>query len=184
MPTQVFFPAPDGRKVYAKIRVSDGAILSRQAHWPAFPDDSPIAGDDGSTKYLPVQEDAEPAEYDSDLFAIDVTEVATPTIFHVKRALVRRSKDELKVRAKNYESLHRAGWVDPTELSALAVIGLAIVLKYAKGVTPTPEEAVSIDRIVATAAPLEANKVRLAEINTQIDADQDPDLKAGWAKKP
>lgn len=184
MPTQVFFPPPDSRKVYAKIRVADGAILSRLSHWPAFPDDAPISGDDGTTKYLPVQQDDEPAEYDSDLFAVNVTEEATPEIFHIKRRLVRRPKEEIKVRAKNYEALHRSEWVPPTELSALSVIGLAIVFKYAKGITPTPEEAAKIDQIVSVAPALEANFVRLAEIEAQVDSDQDPDLKTGWLKKP
>lgn len=184
MPTQVFFPPPDGRKVYAKIRVADGAILSRASHWPAFPDDAPIAGDDGTTKYLPVQEDDEPIEYDSDLFAVDVAEEATPTIFHIKRTLVRRSKDEIKARAKNYEAIHRSEWVPPPDLSALSVIGLAIVLKYARGLNPTPDEAARIDQIISVAPQLEANLIRLQEIHTQVDADQDPDLKTGWQKKP
>lgn len=184
MPTQQFFPAPDGRKIYAKIRVADGAILSRLAHWPAFPDDAPIVGDDGTTQYLPVQHDDDPVEYDSDLFSLQTTEVVGPTIFHLKKELIKRSKDELKTRAKNYEALHRTEWVPPTDLSALTIIGLAIVLKYAKGITPTPEEAIYVDAIVAAAAPLEANNTHLAQINAQIDADQEPDLKTGWQKKP
>lgn len=183
MPTQKRFPLPDGRKVYAKIRVLDGAILSRAAHWPNIEDDAPILGDDGSTKYLPVMEDAEPVEYDSDLFFVTSTEEATADAFLMKRELTKRSKEELKVRAKNYEALHRSEFVPAQEVSGLSIIGLAILLKYAKNVTPTPEEEGYINSIVETAAKLQANNAVLAQINEQIEAGQEPDLKTPWEKK-
>ncbi len=91
---------------------------------------------------------------------------------------------ELKVRAKNYEAFHRSQHVPAQDLSALAVIGLAIVLKHAKNITPTPEEETYIEEIVATSAILQTNNAILTGINVQLEAGETPDMKLPWVKKP
>lgn len=182
MATQQFFPSPDSRKVYAKIRVADNAILSRAAHWPAFPDDTPIIGDDGTIIYLPYLVDDDPQEYDSDLFSVQTSEVISASAFTVTKTLIKRPLSELKTRAANYEALYRSQIISPQELSALAVIGMAIIFKTAKNLNTTPDEDAYVQDIITAANKLTANNARLAEVNDQADKGQTPDLKAGWLK--
>lgn len=178
---QKFFT--DGRKVYAKIRVEDDAILSRAAHWPAETDDAPLVGDDGSIRYLPVFEDEDDKEIDSDLFTLSISENVEASRFHIQRSIIRRDKSELKERVDNYESMHRSALVPPEQLSALSIIGLAIVLKKSKNLSLTPAESTYIDEIAAMSSKLVANNARGAEIKAQIEAGQDPDIKTGWTTK-
>lgn len=172
----------NGRNVYAKIRVEDNAILSRSAQWPTLIDDEPIVGDDGSIKYLPVFEDEDDTEIDSDLFVTEIAELVAPDEFYVKRSIKKRNKEELKQRAENYEATHRADLIPQEQVSQLALIGIAILLKKTKNLNLSTKETNYIDAIVATASKLEANNARLAELKAQIEANQDPDLKAGWVK--
>jgi hypothetical protein len=171
-----------GRKVYARIRVADGAILSRNSPWPTSVDDEPIVGDTGETLYLPIQDEADQV-VDSDLFFVQNTEEIQASRVLNRKAAVRRSPDEIKERARNAEAFHRSELTPDEQLSSLCIEGLAAIYKQLKGLTLSPAENAMKEAITAKAAQFAANKARLAEIETQINAGQDPDLKAGWQKK-
>ena len=85
------------RKAYAKIEVATGKVLKERVLWPAFPDDTPIAGDDGTIKFVPMFEDVADEQIDRDNF-LQKTIVPTgePALaageFYIRRPVEKRSE--------------------------------------------------------------------------------------------
>jgi hypothetical protein len=185
MPTQKLFTSgPNiGRKVYAKIRVADQAVLSLNAPWPTSTDDEPIVGDDGSIKFLPIEEDANDTVYDSDRYFVETSNLIEPTRYYVKRSIVERPAEELKLRALNYAKANDNTLVPIADIGHPLAISVAALARKSMGLTLTDIEEAALAEVAEKASGLVANKARLEEVEKAIDESKNFDMKAGWSKK-
>ncbi len=183
-PVQQFFA--NGRKKYAKFRVSDSKLIGSPVNWPNSTDDEPVAGDDGTFKYLPVKEDAADAVYDSERFFVEHASVPSGdistegTFFHIKHELTERSPEELKLRVENRAKLNDTTLVPMSDIGRPVVLAIAALARKLDGLSVTPTEQEALDTVVGNGAALKVNQDRVKELHDDIDAGRDFDISAGW----
>lgn len=171
-----------GRKSYNKLRVSDSVILARNVLYPTTTDDGPIAGDDGTVKFLAIDENAA-GEYDNRFFSLVTTEgpeegwkTAEHPRYIITHTPTKRPVDEIKANATNEQTIANAAIVPPAQVNVdLVTIGAAL-LRNSKGLTLTDSEQAALDRVAKQAAVVAENAVKLEEIHAQIDEGQEPNL--------
>jgi len=179
-----------GRKLYNKLRVSDGVILARNVTYPTTTDDGPIAGDDGTVKFLAINEGAPQVagtDYDARFFSVVTTEgpeegwkTAEHPSYIITHTPTKRPLEEIKANASNEATLANAKVFPPSEVSVDLAIVVAAINRDAKGLTLTDDEQAAVERNAKRAAAFAANSVKLEEIHAQIDDGQEPDLTAGY----
>lgn len=176
-----------GRKLYNKLRVSDAVILARNVLYPTTTDDGPIAGDDGTIKFLAIDEGPANTDADPRFYSIVTTEGPQPDwktadhpLYTITHTPTKRPVDEIKTNATNEATIANAAIVPPsTATTDLVTVGAAL-LRNITGLTLTTDEQAALARVAAQAAAVASNATRLTEIHAQIDDGHEPDLTAGY----
>ncbi len=179
-----------GRKLYNKLRTVDGVILARNVLYPNITDDSPIAGDDGSVKFLAIDEDPVPipgTDYDERYFLITSTEGPVDgwktdqhPIYRIVKTPTKRPVDEIKAQASNQEVFIRNLLAPPASVNGDIAIIVTALARQTKGIQLTDAEQQALDRQTKLSAVFLANKANLDTIHTAIEAGHEPDLTAGY----
>jgi hypothetical protein len=172
-----------GRKLYNKILTATGVVLARNVLYPNAVDDSPIIGDDGTVKYLAIDEQTV-GDFDGEFYRSVTTEGPNQdgTAWEIVQSVEKRTPEEIKLAAQNREAFERSKKVPQQELSRLTVICLAAVLRQAKNLTLTEDEQAALDKLVVIAGAVTKDQANLQTKLDAIDAGQEPDLSAGWEK--
>lgn len=189
MPTKYNSAVPP-RKLYNKLRVSDGAILARNVTYPNIIDDAPISGDDGTVKFLSINEDPLPVpttEYDARYFFILSTEgpeadwqtLPHPTYF-IQYTPTKRPLEEILSNAANEETLIRNSLFPPSEVNGNLSILIVALARQIKGISLLPSEQAALDLESKRAAIFLANKETLSQKQALISSNKEPDLSSGY----
>ena len=179
----------EGRKLYNVVKAVAGVpitplqVLNRDRTWPNAIDDSPIAGDDGTTKYLAIDQTTAP-DFDSRLFRQVITEGPDGNLWRIHRGVEPLTKQEKIAHVENREGLERSKILPQTELSAVLVTALAAVLRTAKNLPLNEKEREAAEKLVAISAAIQKNQANRDEKIAAITANMDPALDEGWEQNP
>lgn len=183
---------PNGRKQYALLRISDGAVIKRNAQYPTSNDGGPIQGLDPDLRYLEMWTDSRPQE-DVRIWTVtpvetveEITEEGAPEgeVLHTSWAVTKRPADDIRHAAKNAESEKNKRQLPDSESTKLLLFAVGILLKRLDNQTLTQREQNIANKVAARVAAIRKNDARLAEILTAIDGGQTPDLDVGWEDPP
>lgn len=186
MPVLTFL---SGRKQYALQRISDGAIIKRNAQYPTTEDGGPIVGLDPDLRYLEMWRDVRPDE-DVRIWNVVPLEVVEPAesegpdVFHIKWSVEKRPVADIKNAAKNVESLRNKQHLPDSETVKILLFAVRILAKKIGNQTLTVKEQAVFDRVNAAHSAIAANDARLAAILAAVDNGETPDLDDEWAPAP
>lgn len=189
MPVLTF---PSGRKQYALRRISDGAVLKRNAQYPTIEDGSSIVGLDPDLQYLEMWTDVRPQE-DARIWLVTpvetvetIEEEGAPEaeVFRTSWSVTKRPPDDIRNAAKNAESLRNKAQLPDSENIKLLLFSVGMLMKRLDNQTLTQREQTIATKIANRVAAIRKNDTRLAQILAAIDQDETPDLDAGWEDAP
>jgi hypothetical protein len=184
--------ASAGRKQYVLHRISDGVILGRNRVYPVATDDAPISGLDPDLEYLAMNQDVKP-DVDLRIFSLSISEGKateaphlddTRPTWHISWTATRLPNDTIKVHARNAQAAANALHYTPSEKEQISLLGLGLAARKHAGLELNIAEEALDARITELYPILFANDQRLAEIYTEIENDENPDLDAGWEPAP
>jgi len=181
---------PAGRKLYNKLRVSDSVILARNVLYPNAVDDSPIIGDDGTIKFLSIDEDPTPIDgkdYDARYFSIVTTEgpvdgwkTDPAPLYRIAKVPTKRPVDEIKANAANEEQAIRNQIAPPAQVNGDLNILVTALSRQITGLSLTDAEAAALARSQKLSSVILDNQQNLVEIHAAIDDGKEPDMTAGY----
>lgn len=166
--------------LYVLRRVSDKFVINPRAisNTTGLPNPGP------DQEYLPILTDI-PPDHDGRFTIRTQTEApnetTTPPQWEIHYVISPRTKDEKKEAARNTKRLKVQDHVPVKDYQELIVLLLMVVLRDANGLSLTAKETALKNKLVVMAQKLRENDDRLNDIEAAIDADQTPDLDAGWA---
>ncbi len=172
------------------IRISTGDRLTPTPVPYPREDMGPIVGLDPDLEWCVVRTPFAPPDFDPRYYALITTEErgAEPDaeFAHLHPWLrtystQKRATTEIKTHAENKERSELSRHIRDVETNKLVLYGLAILFRLINQQQLTAREQVIRDRLLAIIVKLRANDDRVQEILTQIEANQEPDLDAGWA---
>lgn len=170
------------------IRISTGEILQR-ALYPRD-DMGPVQGLDPDLEWCVVRTPFAAPDFDPRYYALVQTEQRGASVdaeyphlhpWNITFTTQKRPKPDIKVSAENKERVELGRHIRDVETNKLILYGLAILFRLINQQQLTAREQQIRDRLLAIIVKLRANDDRVQEILTQIEADQEPDLDAGWA---
>jgi hypothetical protein len=167
----------DGKQLYVIYRVSDGAIIARnKVHFSLDETQQPTDG----TLYLKMDTDAVP-DYDSRVYELVKTEAKVDLVWKTTWATPKRPVTDIKVAVTNRENMEIRRHVKEAELFKLILLAIGVLYQLQGGAQLTTRQTAVRNRLLAAATKLFQNDTRATELFTQIDANQVPDIDAGWA---
>jgi hypothetical protein len=167
----------DGKQLYVIYRVSDGAIIARnKVHFSLDETQQPTDG----TLYLKMDTDAVP-DYDSRIYDLVKTEEKIDLVWKTTWATPKRPITDIKTAVTNRENIELYRHVREYEREKLEILGLAVLFQLQAGAQLTARQTVIRNRVLSAATKLFQNDTRASELFTAIDANQVPDIDAGWA---
>lgn len=168
------------RKLYVQFRISTSSVLKRSVLYPNAVDDSPIAGLDPDLVYLAMDTDTQP-EYDPRVYTLVMSEARVGDIWKTTWATPKKAVDQIKIAIQNREAVEVARHVSEYEREKLEILGLAVLFTVYSGAALTTKQTAIKNRILTAASKLLQNDQRVADLQAEVDANQVPDIDAGWA---
>jgi hypothetical protein len=180
----ITYPVDRENTRWALYRQSTGEIVDRNMIWPEA-DGNPVPGLDPDFVFLLQSEDTRP-EYDGRLYRLVSTETVdvAENSLRTTHAPQKRPLPERKTAADNTaaEQFFRHFASERVALDTALALGIVIAFTV-DGASVPPRFRTFLDkykdRVQAKILP---NYDRLLEIVAQIEADEDPDLDAGWTE--
>jgi hypothetical protein len=167
----------EGKQLYVIYRVSDGAIIARnKIHFSLDETQQPTDG----TLYLKMDTDVVP-DYDSRVYDLVKTEEKIDLIWKATWATPKRAVTDIKTAVTNRENIELFRHVREYEREKLEILGLAVLFQLQSGVVLNARQTAIKNKVLGAATKLFQNDTRAAELFTAIDANQVPDIDAGWA---
>jgi hypothetical protein len=167
----------DGKQLYAIYRVSDGAIIARnKIH---FSIDETVQPSDG-TLYLKMDTDVVP-DYDSRIYDLVKTEEKIDLVWKATWATPKRPITDIKVAVTNRENIELERHVKIQEFKKLVMFAIGVLYQLQSGNTLTPRQTFIRNKFLAALTKINQNDDRATALFTAIDANQVPDIDAGWA---
>ena len=165
---------------WAVLRFSTGEIIGRNKAWPVA-DGSAIPGLDPDFVYLLHIEDARP-DYDSRLYSLTGTETVDADANTITKAwaAVKRPTGERVIAAENVEVQELGKHINLERELIETRLCVAAILNYIDGLQLPPKVQALTDDYKAKGIKLWKNRDRLKAVIADIEADNDPDLDAGW----
>lgn len=170
--------SPDSR--WSVLQLSTGEIIARNLAWPRA-DGAAIVGGDPDHVWLMQVTATQPA-YDSRLYSLQTTETVDADANEIRRThkAMKRPVDERKVAAENVEVIEFAKHISIEREVIETRLMVAAILQYLDGLQMPPKVQAMADDYKAKGIVLWKNRDRLKAILAAIEADDDPDLDAGW----
>lgn len=176
----VYNNANPPRKLYVLRRISTDEVLNRFIVYPNAVDDAPIVGLDPDLEYLAIDRDVTP-DYDSRVFNLLTSEAKDGNLWRITYTTPKKANDQIKIAVTNREQIEIAKHVKEYEREKLEILGLQVLFAINAGATLTQRQTAIRNKINSAAAKLLQNDTRAAELFTQIEANQVPDIDTGWA---
>ena len=172
--------SPDSR--WSVLRISTGEIVGRNKAWPVA-DGTEIQGADPDYVYLLQSEDAQP-DYDSRLYVLssqEVVDVPANTI-QTTYSTAKRPKPERVTAAENEEAAQVDKHFPLEKITRETAMMVGLIYHYAIDGQAIPPrfQGFAEDYRNKVKDKLLKNRDRLQAILADIEADNDPDLDAGW----
>jgi hypothetical protein len=172
------------------IRISTGQILQR-ALYPRD-DMGPIVGLDPDLEWCVARTPFPAPEFDPRYYSLVQTEQrsAPPdSEFAHLHGWVRtfttqkRATPEILTSVENKEREQLNVHVREVEALKLCILGMAVLFQEVQGLTLNGRQTAIKNRVLQAAVKVWQNHDRAGEITTQVNANQEPDLEAGWASE-
>lgn len=170
-----------GRKLYVLRRISTSEILNRFVVYPNAVDDAPIIGLDPDLEYLAIDRDVTP-DYDSRIYSLETNEAKDGNLWRITYATPKKAAEQIKLAVQNHEATELQKHLSAIERDKLIVLALGVLFATQDGVALTTRQQAIKDRVLRAAAKILQNDNRVAQKFAQVDADQVPDIDAGWAQ--
>lgn len=176
----ISYPVDVANTKWTVYQVSTSSVIARNKTWPVA-DGSAIPGLDPDFVYLLQSEDAKP-DVDARLYYLEASD--TPDIPNntITRAWVakKRAEEERKTAAENREIEELGKWIDIERELIETRLAVAAILQYIDGLQTPTKVQTFLDNYQSRGVSLWKNRDRLKAIIAEIEANQDPDLDAGW----
>lgn len=165
------------------IKKSTGEIIKR-ADYPRV-DMQPVDGLDPDLEWLIVYEPFIQPDYDPRIYVMQTTENITTTPhpdypnlnqFEVTYNTIKRDIEQLSYAVQNAENIANEGILSQTDFNKVVLLGLGVIVRYAKGQTLTQKEIDMMNKILAIAVKVWKNDETSQLLVDDFVAGNEPDI--------